>query len=98
MLLVVLLCSVVGVWDGVICVLYVMHVIAGIILWVKCVFRHVDLVCWSCCAPSSNSECGVLCSLFIFISDASGDHMMETYSSVSLVIAWYVGSIISFVS
>ena len=30
------------------------------------------------------------------MSDASGDHMVETYSSMSLVMALYVASIVSF--
>ena len=29
--------------------------------------------------------CGI-CSLLMFVSDTSGDHMVETYSSMSLVI------------
>ena len=38
----------------------------------------------------------VICSLLIFVSDASGDHMVETYSSMGLVMALYVASIVSF--
>ena len=38
----------------------------------------------------------VLCSLLIFESDASGDHMVETYSSMGLVMALYVARIVSF--
>ena len=35
----------------------------------------------------------VICSLLMFVSDASGDHMVETYSSMSLVISmWRVFS------
>ena len=41
-------------------VLSVMRVV-GVILWVICVYRHVDVVCW--CLPSCNFECGVLCYL-----------------------------------
>ena len=66
-------------------------------------FRHVDVVCFVmlmlcvcvCCTPSCNSEPGVLCSLLMFVSDASGDHMVEMYSSMGLVIALYVVSIVS---
>ena len=29
----------------------------------------------------------VICSLFMFLSDASGDHVVETYSSMGLVMA-----------
>ena len=36
---------VVGVWCGVIFVLSVMRVVGGVLLWVVCVFRHVDVVC-----------------------------------------------------
>ena len=38
----------------------------------------------------------VLCSLLMFVSDASGDHMVETYSSMGLVMALYVAMIVSF--
>ena len=49
-----------------------------------------------CCTLSCYSECAVICSLFMFVSDASGDHMVETYSSMGLVMALYVAMIISF--
>ena len=38
----------------------------------------------------------VICSLLMFVSDASGDHMMETYSSMGLLMALYVAVIVSF--
>ena len=38
----------------------------------------------------------VICSLLMFVSDASGDHMVETYSSIGLVMALYVAMIVSF--
>ena len=38
----------------------------------------------------------VICSLLMFVSDASGDHIVETYSSMGLVMALYVAMIISF--
>ena len=38
----------------------------------------------------------VICSLLMFLSDASGDHMVETYSSMGLVMALYVVIIVSF--
>ena len=34
----------------------------------------------------------VICSLLIFVSDASGDHMVETYSSMGLVMAMNAAS------
>ena len=37
----------------------------------------------------------VICSLLMFVSDASGDHMVETYSSMGLVMALYVAMIVS---
>ena len=37
----------------------------------------------------------VICSLLMFVSDASGDHMVETYSS-RFVMALYVAMIVSF--
>ena len=38
----------------------------------------------------------VICSLLMFVSDASGDHMVETYSSMGLVMTLYVAIIVSF--
>ena len=38
----------------------------------------------------------VMCSLLKFVSDASGDHIVETYSSMGLVMALYVARIVSF--
>ena len=32
----------------------------------------------------------------MFVSDASGDHMVETYSSMDIVMAFYVAMIVSF--
>ena len=37
----------------------------------------------------------VTCSLLMFVADANVDHMMETYSSMGLVIALYVARIVS---
>ena len=33
----------------------------------------------------------VICSLLMFVSDASGDYMVETYSSMRLVMAYFFG-------
>ena len=38
----------------------------------------------------------VICSLLMFVSDANGDHMMGTYSSMGLIMALYVVMIVSF--
>ena len=38
----------------------------------------------------------VICSWLMFVSDASGDHMVEMYSSMGLVMALYVAMIVSF--
>ena len=38
----------------------------------------------------------VICSLLMVVSDAIGDHMVETYSSMGLVMALYVARIDSF--
>ena len=40
----------------------------------------------------------VICSLLMFVSDASGDHMVETYSSMGLIMALYIASNMSFLS
>ena len=37
-----------------------------------------------------------ICSLLMFVSDASGNHMVETYLSIGLGLALYVASIVSF--
>ena len=38
----------------------------------------------------------VICSLLMFLSDAIGDNMVETYSSMGLVMALYFARIVSF--
>ena len=38
----------------------------------------------------------VICSLLMFVSDVSGDYMVETYSSMGLVMALYLAMIVSF--
>ena len=38
----------------------------------------------------------VICSFFMFVSDVSGDPMAETYSSMGLLMALYVASMVSF--
>ena len=40
----------------------------------------------------------VICSLLMFVSPASGDHMVETNSSMGLVMALYVTRIVSLCS
>ena len=45
-----------------------------------------------------STVCCVICSLLMFVSDASGDHKVETYSSMGLVMALYVAMIGSFCS
>ena len=37
-----------------------------------------------------------ICSLLMSLSNTSGDHMVEAYSSMGLVMALYVASIVSF--
>ena len=62
------------------------------LLWVVC----VCLVLISGCVPSLYSECDVICSLLMFVSDASSDNIVEIYSIMGLVVAFYVVSIVSF--
>ena len=62
----------------------------GVVIFVlscSCVFVSVAILSAVLC---------VICSLLIFVSDASGDHMVETYSSMGLVMALYVAMIVSF--
>ena len=85
-----------GVWVVVVVifVLSVMSVVVGVPLWVACrccVFVSVEHPV----AILSVVFC-VICSLLMFVSDASRDHMVETYSSMGLVMALYVEMIVSF--
>ena len=78
-------------WVGLIFVLYVMCVVGGVPLWVVCVFVSVVHPV----AILSAVFC-VICSLLMFVSDASGDHMVEAYSSMGLVMALYVARVVSY--
>ena len=83
-------------------VFFVMCVVGGVPLWVVCV-----CVLWCrCCvfvsvmhllAILSALFC-VICSVLMFVADTSGDHMVETYSSMGIVMALYVTRIVSFCS
>ena len=84
-----------GVWGVVIFVLSVMNVVGGVPLWVECVLRCVFVSVVHPIAILSAVFC-VICSLLMFVSDASGDHMVEMYSSMGLVMALYVAMIVSF--
>ena len=79
-------------------VLSVMRVFGGVPLWVECVSScrcYVFVSVVHAVAILSAVFC-VICSLLMFVSDASSDHMVETYSSMSLVMALYVAMIIFF--
>ena len=67
-----------GLWDVVSFVLSVIRVVGGVPLWVVCVFRRVLVSVVHPVAILSAVFC-VICSLFMFVSDAIGDHMVETY-------------------
>ena len=83
--------SVLGVGVGCRCWVSVLGVGVGCRCWVSVL--SVDV--W--CAPSYISECDVhsvafrsavycsICSLVMFMVDASGDHVVEVYSSIGLV-------------
>ena len=61
-------------------------------------FRRVDVVCLSVVHPVAilSVVFCVICSLLMFVYDAIDDHMVETYSSMGLVIVLYVTRIVSF--
>ena len=61
--------------DVVIFVLYVMRVVTGVPLCVVCVFHRVDVV--SVVHPFAilSAVFCVICSLLMFVSNASGHHM-----------------------
>ena len=83
----------------VIFVLSVIRVVGGVPLCVECVFRCVNVVClcllYTPVAILSVVFC-VICSLLMYVSDARGDHMVETYSSMGLVMALYIAMIVFF--
>ena len=87
-----------GVWGVVIFVLFVMRVVGGVPLWVVCVSSCRCCVFVSVVHPVAilSAVFCVICSLLMFVSDASGDHMVETYSSMGLVLALYVAMIVYF--
>ena len=82
-------------WGVVIFVL-LMRVVGCVPLWVLYAFRRVDLVSVVHPVAILCAVFCVICSLLIFVSNAIGDHMVETYSSMGLVMALYVGMIVSF--
>ena len=71
-------------------------VVGCVPLCVVCVFRRVFVSVEHPVAILSVVFC-VICSLLMFVSDTIGDHMVEAYSSMSLVTVLYVARIISFV-
>ena len=77
-------------------VLSVMRVVGGVPLCVVCVSSCRCCMLVSVVHPVailSEVFC-VICSLLMFVADASGDHMVETYSSMGLVMALYVARIV----
>ena len=79
-------------------VLSVMRVVGGVPLWVVCVSSCKCCVFVSVVYPVAilSAVFCVICSLLMFVSDASGNHMVETYSSMGLVMALFVVRIIYF--
>ena len=78
-------------------VLSVMRVVGGVPLWVGCA-ASCRCVCVSVVHPVTilSAVFCVICSLLMFVSDANGDHMVERYSGMGLVMALYVARIVSF--
>ena len=74
---------------GVVCCV-VMRVVGGGPLWVVCVFGRVDVVSVVHPVAILSEVFCVICSLLMFVSDASSDHIVETYSSMGLVMGLYV--------
>ena len=87
-----------GVRGVVIFVLSVMRVVGGVPLWVVCVSSCICCMFVSVVHPVAilSVVFCVICSLLMFVSDAIGDHMVETYSSIGLIMALYVARIVSF--
>ena len=80
-------------------VLSVMRVVGGVLLWVICVFLCRCCVLVSVVYPVAimSAVFCVICSLLMFVYNSSGDRMVKTYSSMGLVMALYVASIVYFV-
>ena len=87
-----------GVWGVATLVPSVMRAVKEVPSWAECVSRRADVV--RLCLPYTQLPFRVRCpcairSLPTFVSDSSGDHMVETYSSMGLVMALYVAIIVS---
>ena len=65
-------------------VLSVMRVVGGVPLWVVCVFGRVGVVSFVHPVAIPSAMFCVIYSLLMFVSDASGDHMVETSSTLWL--------------
>ena len=87
-----------GVWGVVLFVLSVMRVFGGVSLWIECVSSCRCCVCVSVVHPVAimSAVFCVICSLLMFVSEASDDHMVGTYWSMGLVMTLYVVLIVSF--
>ena len=68
-----------GVWGVVIFVLSVMRVVGRVPLWLECVSSCRCCVFVSVVHPVAilSAVFYVICCLLMFVSDASGDHMVE---------------------
>ena len=66
-----------------------MHVVECVLLWVVvCEFRHVGVGVHPVAILSAVFS--VICRLWMFVMDASGDYILEAYSSMGLVMSLYV--------
>ena len=89
-----------GVWGVVISVLAVMRVVGT---WRRSFMGSVCVSSRRCCVFVSvvhqvailSAVFCVICSLLMFMSDDIGDHMVETYSSMRLVMALYIARFVS---
>ena len=96
---VLLLCSVVGV-----CGVVTFSLICNMCSWRGSFMGNMCVSSCRCCVLVSvvhpvtflSAVFCVICSVLMFVFDASVDHMVDTYSSMSLVMALYVASIVSF--
>ena len=67
--------SVVGVWDVVIFIVFVMRIVGGVPLWVACVScKYCVFMSVVHRVANLNAVFCVICSLLMFVSDASGHH------------------------
>ena len=73
-------------------------IVGGVLLCVICVFGCRCFVLVPVVYPVAilSAVFCVICRVLMFVADASGDHMVETYSSMGLTMGLHGASIVAF--